>query len=444
MVSPRIVALLYALFASLAVLLCSTTMPPMQNADEAAHAFRADQISRLRFAGAMLPDGEYGGDISSGLKTLEHETAGLPFHSTSKVTRGMYVPLGWGAAAHTGFPNTAVNPPFFYLPAAAMAALARQNGISLPHALVLMRLASGLASVAIAAAAIALAGDAAIWLFAVLLLPMSMALTAAVSQDGPMLACTALATAFFLYTHHTQHARQALGFAAMCLLLTLVGMARAPYLAFALLALAAPVKPAWRVIGASFIFLCVICWSAFSAAHLPLPTRPDGIVSPVAQLLGLAIHPWRMAPLAIHTWRANDELIARSFIGQLGWLDVELPAIYRHIAWVGLGLAALAALRPGRPASGPKVLALKAVAVLGAAGGVALIQYMTWTALGSPVIEGIQGRYFLAPALVLGVFMGRPTPSVTRLSHWLAVPVLIFPIVSIAVVIHALIIRYYF
>jgi uncharacterized membrane protein len=443
MIVSRNIARLYALFASLAVLLLATTMPPMQNADETAHAFRADQVSRWHFAGEVLADGEYGGDVSSGLASLQRATATLPFHPAGKVTRAMYAPLQWGDAVPTGFPNTAVDPPFFYLPAAVMAGAARRAGIGLPHALILMRLANGLATVVVAAFAISLAGDAAIWLFAVLLLPMSMALSAAVSQDGIMLACTALATALFLHLRRTS-SHQAFVFATMCLLWALVGMARAPYLAFALLLLAAPVRRSWRIAGVSFIAICVIAWVGFSARHVPLPVRADGIVSPFGQLLALCIHPWRIGFLAVHTWRDNDEMIARSFIGQLGWMDVDLPGIYRQLAWAVLALAAFATWRRGTRFISPRVLAVETLAVLGAAGGVALVQYMTWSTMGSPVIDGIQGRYFLAPALVLAIFLECPSPSVVRPANWLAVPVLIFPILSIAVVLHALIIRYYF
>lgn len=441
MITPRNIALLYMVYATLAVLLLATTMPPMQNADEAAHSFRADQVSRLHLVGEVLPDGEFGGRVSAGLTVLQRETATLKFHPASKVTRDMYAPLAWGEALPTGFPNTAINPPFFYLPAAATAAVTRYLGIALPHALVFMRLATGLATVIVAATAIALAGNAATWLFAVLLLPMSEALSAAVSQDGPLLACTALAAALFLYLRRALLSRKAFAFAAMCLLLTFVSMARAPYAAFALLPLAAPVRRSWRVFGASFIFICAVAWTIPNALHFPLP--PGGVVSPTRQVLGLATHPWRIVFLAVGTWLANDQLIARSFIGQLGWLDVELPTFYRWLAWVSLAWAVLVGSSHGLRVAPSTAFWTKTLAVLGAIGAVGLFQYMSWTAVGAPVIEGIQGRYFLPPALLSGIFLESSSPAITRLSSWLAIPVFIFPTVSIAVVMHALITRYY-
>ena len=443
MTKPRSIALLYALYAALAGVLLATTMPPLQNADEAAHAFRADQASRLGLMGDVLGDGEYGGNVSTGLVALDHRMAVLRDDATRKVTRDAYTPVDWGPLTPAGFPNTAVNPPFFYAPAAIAAAAASRMHVALPHALVLMRLATSVTTTAICCLAIALAGDAAIWFFAVLLLPMSLAVSTAVSQDGPMLACTALATALFLYISRPHPKYPPAVFVVMCVLLTMLGMARPPYLAFSLLAAGAPVGRSWRAVGVACIFVCVLAWSLSSAVHLPLPHRPDGIVSPARQLLSLGLHPWRVPLLAVRSVRANDGLIGRSFIGQLGWLDVSLPAFYYKLAWAGLALAAIAAWRPGPPAVCASSRALSALAIIGAVGGVGLVQYMTWTVVGAPVVEGIQGRYFLAPALLLGIFLARPPVSVPRFSRWVAAPVLMFPVVSIAVTLHAVILRYY-
>jgi uncharacterized membrane protein len=306
-----------------------------------------------------------------------------------------------------------------------------------------MRLATGFATIVIAGLAIALAGSAALWLFAVLLLPMSLAVSSAISQDGPMLASTALAVALYLRLGVPNPRHAALLFAPLCVLLAMVGMGRAPYLAFALLAVAAPVKRSWRVIGTLCIFACVIAWSHRSTSHFPLPLRPDGIVSPSLQCFGLLTHPWRLPLLFIRTVQINDWLAVHSFVGLLGWLDTALPHIYHLAAWAGLALAAAAVWRPYTSPAPWTRIALEVLAVLGATGGVFLVQYMAWTTVGSPVIDGVQGRYFLAPALVLGVLIkgGPGNPGISQ--RWLAVPVLALPVVSIAVTLHALIARYY-
>jgi hypothetical protein len=442
--TPRTIALIYCLYASLAVLLLATTIPPMQNPDEAAHTYRADQVGRLGLLGQVIADGEFGGVVSSGIALPAAATLALHAHPERKLSRAMLAPSAWGPPVEAGFPNTAINPPFFYIPAAAADAGARALGKHLPNALILMRIATGFTTIAVAAAAISLAGDAALWLFAVLLLPMSLAVSAAISQDGPMLASAAMAVALYLRLRAHNPAHLKLTFACLCLLLTLLGMARSPYLAFALLAIAAPVKRSWRIIGVAVIFACVLAWTARSAAHLPLPSRTDGPVSPWLQFMALITHPWRFPILVFRTLRANEGFIVRGFIGQLGWLDTDLPHLYHVIAWLGLGVAALAAWRPRPAPILPAVIGLEALAVIGSAGGLCLVQYMIWTNLGNPLIDGVQGRYFLAPALCAGVLLSGGAPARSRAQSWLTAPVLALPVLGIAVTMHALIARYYY
>ncbi len=442
MPAPRTLAAIYAALALLAVLLLAPLMPPLQNADEAAHAFRADQVSHLGMLGIRIPDSEFGGDADTGLAGLARQTASLQSAAGRVVTREAFRPLPWGRPAPIGYPNTAINPPFFYLPAALAAAATRWRGVGLPHALVLMRLATGVTTVAVGALAIAMAGSAAVWFYAVLLLPMSMSVSAAVSQDGPMLACTALAVALLLYLRRPGPARPRLAFAGLCALLAAIAMSRSPYLAFAVLLLAAPVRPSWRAAGLFCVVVPVLAWTWRGAQYLPVPLRPDSVVVPSLQLRLLLGHPWRVPLLVVRTLAANDGLIGRSFIGQLGWLDIGLPSAYRDAAWACLGLALWLCVRRVRGAGdgpSPRVLAGTLVAAAGAVAGVGLAQYMTWTVVGSPVVEGIQGRYFLPPALLLGA-LGQVQ---AKTLPWLAAPVLLFPVASIAVTVHAVILRYY-
>ncbi len=421
------------------MLLLAPLMPPLQNADEAAHAFRADQVSHFGLLGVRIPDGEFGGAADSGLAQLAKQTAPLRPASNRVVTREAFRPLPWGSPVPVGYPNTAINPPFFYLPASLAAALARSLGLGLPNGLVLMRLATGLATVAIGAWAIALAGGAALWFYAILLLPMSMSVSAAVAQDGPMLACTALTAALLLHLQRPGAAWPRPAFAGLCVLTAAVAMSRTPYLPFAALVVAAPVKPAWRAAGLSCVVVVVLAWAWRGAQYFPLPARADGVVLPSAQLRLLASHPWRLPLLAVHTAVANGVLISRSFIGQLGWLDIGLPRAYRDAAWACLGLALWTCLRGAAASPSPLVLACTLVAVAGGIAAVGLAQYMTWTVVGSPVVDGIQGRYFLPPALLLGML----SRAQAKMSYWLTAPVLLFPLAGIAVSVHAVILRYY-
>jgi len=443
MIPPRKLALLYALFASLAVLLLASAMPPLQNADEPAHAFRADQVSYLGLIGVHLYGGSVGGTVDAGLVTESQAVAGLKFNEAAKVSRDMYRPLAWGPLTTIGF-SSAPYPPFFYGPAAVAVAWARHVGTPIPHTLVLMRLAMSATTIVIATVAIALADTAAIWLFAVLLLPMSLALTAAITQDGPMLACTALAVALCGRARNP-HTSSRLVFAGLCILLALVAMARPPYAAFAVLVLMTRYRLAWRLAGVAGIVLAVGGWSALNIANVVVPHMAAGVVDPHLQMLGILWHPLAfMRAMAVTLWRYGP-MLAQNFVGTLGWLDTHLPIRYHFVTRAMLLMAVAAAWLAGTGKPRLLDMAWVVLAVAAACFGLALIQYLTWTVVGAPAIEGLQGRYFLMPALILGVILGRPRAAPPpAAATWLAIPVMAWPIISIAVTMHAVIARYYF
>ena len=433
------VALAYLVFAVLALLLVAPTMPPFQNADEVNHAFRADQISHLGFLPEKVPDGEQGGWIDSGLLAAVRPFVHIPFNRSVKVARAMYAPQNWGPRGAAGFPNTAIYPPAFYLPAAIAFLASRILHLTVLQGLELARLAGGMVAITLATFAIWLCEAGALWFFTVLLLPMSIALFAAVSQDGPMLASSALAACL---VHRTKLRPSALCFAASVLLLVLIAAARPPYAGFALVLILARMSPRLRFAGISIVFGVTVAWFALVAKHMVLPVFPQGSVDPKAQFLGLVLSPSRIMPLLAATWQAHGEEVQEGFIGKLGWLDTDLPPYYHALAWSVLALAGLLCAL-GTPWRKPDWKLFVAGAGIGAAVlGVILIQYLTWSVPRAAAVEGLQGRYFLPPAIMLAcLFPARPVDG-TRLLRfqW---PLLALPIVTIPVTLHAIIIRYF-
>jgi hypothetical protein len=86
-----------------------------------------------------------------------------------------------------------------------------------------------------------------------------------------------------------------------------------------------------------------------------------------------------------------------SFVGVLGWLDTPLPGwlVFSHLGDLSVGL-----VTSDRTAASP-VLWQRAIALaiwFASAIVILLWQYLNWTAVGSPTVEGVQGRYFIAAA----------------------------------------------
>ena len=133
-------------------------------------------------------------------------------------------------------------------------------------------------------------------------------------------------------------------------------MARPPYAGFVLVLLTALVPLRLRLVGIIAVLAAVLGWVFLNAPHVVLPVFPAGAPfpagtpDPIAQARGLMLAPWRLASLLSATSRVHGRELLLSFIGEPGWLDVDLPLAYHAAAWIILGIAFLLVFAAaGRP-----------------------------------------------------------------------------------------------
>jgi uncharacterized membrane protein len=100
----------------------------------------------------------------------------------------------------------------------------------------------------------------------------------------------------------------------------------------------------------------------------------------------------------------------QSFIGVLGWLDAQLPEWAYPGLWIGLAAFALASvlLASGQAWLARGLLAFTAVA---SALLVFFALLVTWTPHPTTFVGGVQGRYFMVPALILAYAIGASPPD---------------------------------
>lgn len=438
MPASRALPLLFVAYGVLAVLLLAWTVPPFQNVDEIAHFLRAESVARLQLFSPRAADGRAGGAIMSVIPRAAEPFADLrtdPLMTLDRSVLEQSTGLRWRDPPElAGFANTAIYPPFLYLPQAAAVLAGVTLDLPVLRTLNLARGLAGLAGVLLGAAAIARAGPGGIYLFALLALPMSLNLLASPSQDALMLPLAELAAAELASSLRTGR-QTGRGFGLMCLALALVIMARPPYIPLALLPLAAPGRSlGGRLLGAGLVAAAALAWSlsAVAATGLVPLTGTD----PAAQLAHLLQHP--SLSLVAATLAESGRLYVFGFLGKLGWLDVDLPRPYYAAAAAQL-LAAFA-LTLGRARAAAPLLVL--TAVLASVAAVFAVQYATWTPVGAPLIDGVQGRYFLPPAamlLALAPARTEPGPFLRAAIAGIA----LFPALSIAVAVRALLWRYY-
>lgn len=435
--------------------LLTFALPPFQSADELTHMMRAVQVADGVMVGKRImvrdPDGtnkvNAGGDTDPALLHAYFPFHGIPFHAEVKVARAMWEPpMRWSDERVPGvFPNTAIYPPIFYLPGAAGVAIGRGLDLTVVQTLYLARALTGIVAVAVATIAIALAGAAAVWLFALMTLPMALSLVATPSQDAMLLSCAALGAALLLHLARSVPARAA-SMAWLTAALCLVTTARPPYAGLLLLPLVLGGVPLrWRLMGTAAIAVGVAAWSALVAVTALTIIGEFRSADPAAQVGLLLLDPLRVFDIAHVTIASHASQYLESFIGRLGWLDTPLPEWYRNAALAVLVAALLCVvLGQERAAIGATGRLLVLLSVLSACGAVFAIQYLTWTPVGSRVVEGVQGRYFL-PLAMLAIIaapgVGRRRLAGLRLA--LLGCVAVFPILSLAVVMRVLVLRYY-
>jgi uncharacterized membrane protein len=454
--AARWLALLFVLYGLIATAFLAINIPPFQNPDEPAHFLRGAQIADGRLVGRRFSSTDAGGlpQVTAGdwvdgavLAAMEPSRI-LSSHGDIRATRLTWAPgIGWSdKRVMASFPNTVVYPPLFYIPSAIGVLCGRLAHLNVVQTLVVSRMLTGVAAVALSVTAIACAGTAAVWIFAILTLPMSLSLIASSSQDALLLACSALAGALWIRILRSSSERNGKALAGLALTLGLIAMARPPYVALAITPLGL-INLRWRsrLWTAASVMALATAWSGIAAATALTNTGAPLGADPQAQLTQLSGDPLLVLSIAWATLKQYGHAYFEEFIGVLGWLDTKLPGAYYKVAGAVFGVAAIAATsrQAGERTNIQSQVAL-AVGLLLSAAGVFAIQYLTWTEPGHPVVEGVQGRYFLPLALAGTGLLQLPGWALRpRIRSILVVLVGLFPLVTLAIVMRTVILRYY-
>lgn len=435
--------LVYGLFAIPSI---AYVTPPIQVSHELSHYQRADMVYLGELVGERR-DKVSGGVVSTAIGHVADIFWPVVLHPERKVTADMFsqaATIGWGTEKnYQTFENTAIYPPQFYLPAALGIKIGTLMGLRVVPTLYLSRVLTGFAAVAIGTAAIAVAGSAALWIFALLTLPMSLSSMASVSQEALLLATSALAAGLFIANVRRESGRPS-DFVVLCVALGTIATGRLPYVTLALLPLGIrSASPRARLLGAGAIVVTAAAWSAVTSRYAYVKYG-IGTANAPDQIAYLLAHPGQIPSIAWNTFAVDGPLLVESFVGRLGWLDLWLPHAYHVAAWIVLGVAILcvAGWRPSWDRAAPLVTA---GAVLLSVGAIFGALYLSWSPVGFPYAGGAQGRYFIPLALFLPAILPPPRreggPGRAIVAARAAV--LAFPAVSLAVVFAGLANRYY-
>jgi uncharacterized membrane protein len=436
------------LFMIFLVLICIT--PPLQSPDEFDHIKRAYALSEGTIFFKAQGDQSSGAMIDDGLiKYIAlHDSLGLnPDQKVASSDLTKAKELRWeGTKTFSATPATAFYFPLIYAPQASALYLSKMLCLSINQSYYLTRIVASVTVLLILAAAFTLTAPSPVTL-ALLTMPMSIFQLPATSLDGIATALAILFISIFL----------------KILREPLVSTTRLFWLALFTFALLASSR---LQLLPFFLFFLILFWRDRNYAHLTFAFATLGLVCAWVLIAGKYTVDHRVPssisssqvaiiylrdPIALAQvlWSTlTDDLTLRgyftSFLGMLGWLTATFPGKTYIYLLVGLLLISGLSLSLKHIKHNlPTIFLFSLIASL----SIFLIMFAmltTWTPYPSTTIIGVQGRYFLIPAILLsyGFF-----PAISALSarRFLLVFILLtsFTLYSLYITIDLLLMRYY-
>ena len=435
---------LYVIWALPLLLTLVLVMPPWQHPDEIAHFLRAAQIADGMVLGERFgPTAGRRSDPAIIAAVLPFN--GVPGHPDVKVTEAMYAGarFHWtgkteeilgGKTRDIGFPNTAIYPPFLYVPGVAAIWAGRALDLTIIQTLYLGRAANAISSALLTLAALAFARRTRCALAVLAALPMTLALYASASQDALIISFVLLAVGAIDRIIDQRRNASDLETLLITLALLFPAMARPPYAALSgLLLLTNSIKSTRVWMAGTAIVLCTGIWWAYLASSLvQSPGR-----NMAAQWALSVDNPTRVIVVAWSTLTTQAGTIGEQMIGVLGWLDTRLPLPFVQMTAALFVLALIGAT------AGPTRRPWLAVAVI-VIGVLALfLMFYFATPPDAPVVVAFQGRYFLPFAAAVTLALPQLPRLGTKILALASAGFVLLMLVEPAIVLRTIVVRYY-
>jgi uncharacterized membrane protein len=412
--SPSFVSMLrktnywIVLLALVAGSLVATVIPPLQSPDEADHIKRAYLLGSGIIILDAPPGLPSGGMIDTGLlEYLDFYHLTLGNHRDRRLTLSEAERLHkirWtGQYAYSPAPGTGYYFPLVYLPQTIGLKIGEQFGMSIDTSYELARFLSLCFVIAALALAFSLFPTNPLVL-ALLVLPMSVFQFASASLDGASTALSVLSIAAFLRISQERERAASWLFYMLSLLILLLATSRvnlAPLLALVFVSVFYTRRKGYFLVFAISTLLA-LAWTLVAVKTTVDPRGATG--APTLTIVDFYLqHPFAF-PRTLFATLSNVDIAnfyVKSFLGILGYLDSHFSENQYWFMWLCLGLTALLSISMRHWSLYWRPAAL----LLGCAAASVLIVFfallITWNPHPAQIIQGVQGRYFLIPSLMV-------------------------------------------
>ena len=444
---PSFLPLIFMFLATSTVVFLSVCTPPFQTPDEDVHFKRAYQVSN-----GILFHAD-GGEVDEAIDEAISPYSQLPHNTEVKLTAANEdagARVKWtGKKVYRVF-ATSSYAPTGYIPQALGIVLGRLMNLSVVSTLLLSRLLNGAFAISISTLALCWCGRGRLVMFTILLMPMTMSLFGSCNQDASTISLACLAFAILSRQIEEDRPFSLRMSVAFALTLLVISIARPPYAAF-LLAFLIPGMvpqssrlPGWLskllFIGLPFVLTSAWWFAAIlsTKAKYQLPGI-YGTVDPKAQLLFVFHHPGVL--LATLGKSQIYVTLLAGIIANLGWLDTKMP-FYYYMVMILILLVAMTGEIAYRGRFRRSAMVSMFLATPIAAAGIIFSAYLLWDAVGSEILLGVQGRYFIPLVIAVGVVLP-PLHRSDRLYRWLTAVIVCSQVITFIQLPWTLIKRYY-
>lgn len=434
-------------------LLFIVLIPPFQTPDEHMHLARAYQVATFDTNTHASESGRLYAQLP--VSFTKTQTAVQSFltepgngrYDFSATARSASIPLNPSKTVSYDVTNTTVYPSLAYVPQAAAIALLKLFDAPIIFMMYAARLATLAVWIFLGVVAIRLTPIRK-WTFAILaLLPMMVAQSIAPGIDMLTVGLSLLLLALILRARESgQPSRY--DYVMIGTVAALVPMTKPVNIVLLLLLFFVPIvakRPSRRALGRVALIaaplLLFVVWMV--GAGLENMSAPQGKGDTDGQIRYILSQPQQFAEAIFNTFTTtSSDLVTRSFIGNFGWLNAPMPllgvvfgyCLLAYVLFVRYERKDIIATAKARWLWGGIVAAYCLTIVAS--------MYVGWSAVASDVVDGLQGRYFLAvPFLLIPLLATIHLASVSQTKY--VKTALIGTIILLVMATFSLVMRYY-
>lgn len=418
----------------------SAIIPPFQSPDEFDHVKRAYLLSKGQFILATPPNSNSGGYIDDGLLGYMDAFTHLPFQGKHTVDRediAKAAQSSWQkTTSFSAAPGTGYYFPLVYLPQAIGLSVGEALDLTVDKSYRLARLLSLTLSIAIIVLAARVYPTNFLTL-ALLAMPMTIFQMVSASLDGTTTALAILCISLFMRAmdRDMDHPRWMSWLLPVALLLLVTSRTHLLPMVAIPLALFIARRKTMDLVTFAVLSILSLAW-LYIAVRYTIDLRVTR-----AHTTGYLIAYYLARPGAFFSliWASltDSELrlyYQQTFVGVLGWLDLKFQSWFYQLSILFCVLMAALSVHWKTIRQDWQVRGW----LLGFAALAALLVFflllVTWTPHPATVVQGVQGRYFLIPFIMVGYALKGQDDASSPKRRLLALPALYLYVLVLSVV----------